>query len=128
MSFAHAAVWSLLTDAPSDSVLEARLARLDDEVLAEVGAAVIDLRTELVDALIVGGLADDASEDVLDDLAGMLLREGERPYAAYLRSERPLPRREAWGGAAQQSMVPLVSRVVHERLGRSLLDLFDARV
>lgn len=126
MALNYELLWKVLDGSASLKEVEQRLLKLSDRELEEAAAAFVDARTELGDALTQQGT--DASEDILDDVAGFLIREGRHPYEQYLAGSRSLPPRETWGDLEEASVAGPFIRVVRVRLRTSIFDLWESEV
>ena len=124
MALNYELLWKVLAGEPSLKAVEQRLVKLSDQELKGAAAAFVDARTELVDALTQQGA--DASEDILDDIAGFLIREGRHPYEQYLAGSRSLPPSETWGDLEEASVAGPFIRVVRARLRTSIFDLWES--
>ncbi len=124
MAIDYGPLWRVLEGAPSLKEIEKRLFDLSDGDLRSAGAAFIDARTELIDALTLHG--EPASEDTLDDVAGVLVLEGPSAFHDYIAGTRAWPNREEWGN--HRSPLSVFDRAVDERLGVDILDLWEELV
>jgi hypothetical protein len=121
-------LWAVLEDRPSLELLHERLATLKDDDLKQAAVGFLDARTELVSALAVRLGKMGASEDILDDLAGVLIREGRSSYSNHINGTGLLPPREAWGHLEEESPVGAFSREVEKRFKLDVHDLWEAAV
>jgi hypothetical protein len=119
----YSTLWKVLSGQPSLEELQTRLEILPEDQLRAAAIGFIEARTELVEALRSRGI--EASEDIIEDLAGDLLRQGSEKFAGHLAGTAPLPSREEWGRLELTSPIAVFASVIESRLSQDIYDLWE---